>query len=184
MILSLTITHILLWIAVIIEGLALCALYYINTRLVSRTSNNRAGRELLVGTPFPPITFLSSHGTVQAPSELREQFRHLIFVTPHCGLCRRVLRPVLDSQNSGLQKAAIYCHGTRRSCDEMLQSFRGQHGIRLFFKYRDDPIDILGLAAVPAVVHLSTDGRIVGYTYPLDVVSMEGALRVGTSREL
>ena len=184
MLISLTITHILLWVAIIVEAIALCVLFHINTRLANRASSDRPRRELRLGTPFPSITFLSSHGAVQPPMKLHEKFRQIVFIAPHCGLCRRILRPVLRARNSELRRVAIYCHGTQRSCVAVLRSFGVQHDIPLLLKHRDDPVDALGLATIPAVVHLGRDGRITEYSYPLDTESMERALRTDMSVEV
>lgn len=160
--------HAGLWLAVVVEGLAICALLYKSSLLSEAAAQGGVGGgHLPVGATGPNFrtTDLRS-GEAVSREQLAGARTSVLFVSPTCADCRRLLEGLANAHEEleRIQGLVASCTGPDENCV-------GAFGHRLEHVpiLADDNGDLsaqFGIRAWPALVELDTDWRIVGYSYP------------------
>lgn len=164
----LVIAHVALWAAVVAEGLLICVLLYQNNRLLQVAGQgDLVGGHLAVGVRAPQIRATNVRTGDRLESEqLAGDRTSILFVTPTCEECRRLVRD-LSGALAGfehMEGLIVCCAGQSAHCEAV---FGRQLRELPFFADDDGSLSRqFGIRAQPALVELDAAWRIVGYSYP------------------
>ena len=179
----LVIAHVGLWVAVVAEGLLICVLLYQNNRLLQVAGQGDiVGGRLAAGASAPQIRVADLRtGSPLTSEQLAGERVAVLFVTPTCEECRRLMRDLQGALASleHVDGLVVCCAGASANCAAAF----GQHSGRLSL-FADEDGDLaqqFGIRAQPALVELDAAWRIVGYSYPS---SPDHVLRILPERAL
>lgn len=180
------VAHIGLWVAIVVEGLAICALLYKNNRLLEIAGDGF--RDHAVGMPAP--NFLATDlrtGAVVSNDQFVGSRTFLLFVTPACPTCHRLMEELNDMYRVGVAQAGTllaYCDGSSQGCvDAFSHSLRSLNGIPLLAESDAELVDLFGVRALPALVEMDRAWRIAGYSYPSTWENLAGIISTNGREE-
>ena len=161
------IAHWGLWIVVVIQGLAICGLFYRNAELaeIAATSGGNASG-LPRGSAAPAFSAIDlAGGSVVPSSSFLGRRTCVLFVSVECGDCRKLMAGLgAAPRGAEVPGLVVYCQGSKRGCVSLCGSV-AERGIVLA-QHEDDIAAMFGLSAFPAIVEMDQAWRIVGYSYP------------------
>lgn len=176
---SLYIAHIGLWVAVVVEGLAICALLYKNNRLLEIAAAGVSHQA--VGMPAPSFRATDLRtGAVVSNDQFVGSRTFLLFVTPACPSCQRLMVELNDMYHAGVGQAGTllaFCDGSSRACvDAFLDNLHRHNGMALLTEYDAKLADLFGVRALPALVEVDRAWHIAAYSYPSTWENMRGII--------
>ena len=165
------VAHIALWVAVGFQGLAICALLYKNNRLLEIAATGGIVSQHAAGSSAPRFlaTDLRTRAVVSS-DELMESRTFLLFITPACPACLRLMRDLSDAcseRGRRFEKLLVYCVGSSRECANANErNLLNLNGMALLTEHDAKVADLFGVRTLPALVELDYAWRIAGYFYP------------------
>ena len=165
---SMLVIHIGLYVVVVIEGLAICVLYYRNNELLRVAATGNAS-----GKPVGSRALHFKAINIRT-NELVDTINYeggrvwIIFVQMGCMDChslldeisRREIIPATENDTS----LFVYCDGSTRGCLEITQKFDPR--IVILSRHKSDVIVEYRLPTLPAIVEINPCWNISGYSYP------------------
>ena len=161
------IAHVGLWVAVVLEGLAICVLLYKNNQLLTVAASGGVSGNLAVGELAPQFQAIELPSrTVVSHDRFVGSRKFLLFVDPGCPDCSRLMEGLAQTIRRGthLRGFLAYCDGSSRGCVDAF--WRDGGGLPLFAEYDTKISGLFGVRALPAVVELDPSWHIVRYSYP------------------
>lgn len=154
-----TVSYVLLWAVVLVEGIAIVALLRTvgSLFLASRDAIERDG--LAVGTELPAARFVHSSGGEMTRDDLLGKWTALIFAAPACRICRDLL-PALPELQLDLADAAdvyVIVRGGREDARLMAES---ADGVRIAALPDDIARSQFKVRVSPFVHIVAPDGRV------------------------
>jgi hypothetical protein len=154
-------TYLLLWIIVLGEGIVLIAVtQYLRmarplTKRPTKIPDNRWNK---AGTSAPPFNALDLvTGRHVDSTSITSAGAALLFVSPICGSCRRILESLKDSQPSNSLQITAICRGDKESCEALRQAMAP--GIPLLLD-NGEISESFDVNRFPMAVRIDTGGRL------------------------
>lgn len=175
------VSHIALWVAVVVQGLAICALLYKNNVLLKLAVGGTGVRQHALGTlaaRFRAIDLRTD--LVVSDDQVMGSRTFLLFIAPGCPTCKRLMKDVefVPANWRESQKLVVYCTGPKRWCvDAYAEELIEADELALLAEHEADVARLFGVRGLPALVELDHTRRIAGYHYPStweDVTSLMG----------
>ena len=113
----LVIAHVGLWVAVVVQGLAICALLYKNSRLAEAAASGGVAGHDLLGASAPPFQAVDlCTGAVVSYTRFAAKPTILLFLSHACPTCQRLMRGLANARKMdelvGSVRLLAYCEGS------------------------------------------------------------------------
>lgn len=158
--------HVGLWVAIVVEGLAICVLLYKNNRLAEMAALGGVEGHLAKGKVGPRFETTDLRtGEVVSQGQLLGMRVSILFVSPSCQDCRRLMAGLAETL-AGTERVdglLASCYGDGQNCSGTFESLSN---VPLLEDHEGDLSGPFGIRAWPALVELDAAWRIVGYSYP------------------
>ena len=161
------VAHIGLWIAIVLEGLAICVLVYRNSQLLKVAAAGGAIGNHAAGADAPAFEAKDLHtGEIVSHRQMSGRRTFLLFITPSCSDCRKVMGELAEETegDSAFAGLLVYCDGANRGCLNAYPDRLGQ--VPVLVEHNDNVHRLFGIRALPALVELDHAWHIVAYSYP------------------
>ena len=168
------VAHVALWIAIVLQGFAICALVYRNNQLLKVAAAGGAIGGHAAGADAPAFAAKNLHtGEIVSHHQMRGRKTFLLFVTSSCSDCRRLMADLASLMeeiakatdgNHAFRGLVVYCDGANRGCLNAYSSCLGT--VPVFVEQKDNVLQLFGVRALPALVELDHAWHIVAYSYP------------------
>lgn len=185
------VAHIGLWIAVVLQGFAICVLVYRNSQLLKVAAAGSAIGGHATGTDAPAFEAknlrtgeIVSHR--QMGGQMGGQRTFLLFVTPSCSDCRKLMAELASLMeklatatdgNNTFTGLVIYCDGANRGCLNAYPNHLGT--VPVFVEHNVNVHQLFGVRALPALVELDHAWHIVAYSYPSSAEDVRRVVPIG-----
>lgn len=167
----LLVAHAGLWVAVVVQGLAICVLFYKNNELLEVAAGGGLVGGRMVGTLVP--SFLARDlrtGRVVSHEQFLGTAALLLFVSPTCPACLRLVAELAVALGDGrtrTKRLLVYCDGSDNGCaDAYASGFRDLDATPLLAEHDSRVPALFAVPALPALVEVDDAWRIVAYSYP------------------
>lgn len=171
-------TYALLWLLVIVQGLAMFVLVRTWSELQQGAPAPRReeGGGLPAGARVPTFSArdLRSHLMFES-SVLRGRRAVLLFLSMDCTLCKQIAAHVGGLPQEDLADVFVYCQGNERGCALHLAALPAT--VPLLCKHRSDVPLAFELTAFPAAVVLDSSGNILRTFYPTKASDISEVIR-------
>ena len=165
----LQIAHVGLWVAVVAEGLAICVLFYKNSQLEVAAARGVIGHHP-VGTTAPYFHAKDVRtGSVVSNGQFMGSQTVLLFITPSCPDCRRLMRGLAVASGEGMKLDGLvaFCGGSGPECaDAYTEDLRELEAVPVLVEHDARVVDLFGIRAAPVLVELDYAWHVVRYSYP------------------
>lgn len=172
------IAHVGLWIAVVVEGLAICVLLYRNSQLLKVAASGGTVGGHATGAKAPAFAAKDLRtGEIVSHSQLAGQRTFLLFVTPGCLDCQQLVAGIADevAERDVFAGLVVYCDGANRGC---AHAFPDIGTVPLLSKHDDNVQRLFRIRALPALVEVDHAWHIVAYSYPSTAQDVRAAAHV------
>ncbi|MDE0040009.1 MAG: hypothetical protein OXU77_21000 [Gammaproteobacteria bacterium] len=164
------IAHAGLWIAVAIQGIAICVLLYRIRELVDMAATGGGAGHRPAGSKAPDFEAVDlKTGELVSTDRFAGSRTFILLLTASCSHCKRLVQGLATECGKGtkIERLVLYCQGAARGCDDICRDVPDQVPFLASGKEsRADATELFGPASMPAIVEIDRAWRIVGYSYP------------------
>ena len=164
------IAHAGIWIAVVIQGLAVCVLLYRTRELLELAATGGGAGRRPAGSKAPGFEAVDlKTGEFVSTDRFAGSRTFILLLTANCSHCKRLVQGLAAECENGrkIDGMVLYCHGAARGCDDICRAAPDHVPFLASGKETGvDATELFGPASMPAIVEIDRAWRIVGYSYP------------------
>ena len=157
-------SHLLMWVLVIGQGLVLLGLVAYLAKLETRLAARMAGAAPVEGDEAPEFSALDLSGNRVSTETIRGRFTGLLFVSPQCPTCMTTLAELHYLTHKALGNLVVVCRGAEEDCSMLATRYE------LSVPTVVDEIDwlgrLFGITGTPSAVLIDERNRIVSRGQP------------------
>ena len=155
-------SYLVLWLVVVLQLVVLIGVMHAIRNVQEGNGTAMDGQTAMIGRATPVFEAVDVHGSKFKSTELRGSTSVLLFVSPSCSACSRVLKDPTPLLRRG--KLTVICKGSTLECAAL--ETRAREDLRMIADVDDRVSAMFHVTTVPIAVALDADGRVGSYGRP------------------